>query len=68
MNDETDNREVVTFLESDMPKLILIGSLSKRTRYTLRVDGPVAERELHNLISLIEAQIAVIADSGEAQP
>lgn len=50
----------VNLLESDLPKLVCSGQLSKASRFTLRVDGPFGEREAAALLHLLDVQMEVL--------
>jgi hypothetical protein len=55
----------VTLLESDLPKMVCSGQLSKKTRFTLAVDGPFGESEARQLLRLLSVQMSVLADESE---
>lgn len=65
ISDRTEVR-MVTLLESDLPKLIMVGHASPKTSYSVRVDGPVSSKELRNIIRMIELQ-AVFLEDGERE-
>lgn len=52
--------KTVTLLESDLPKLVMSGILSKSTAFTLRVDGPFGVREAQSILRLMQAQIEIL--------
>ncbi|HBG30759.1 MAG TPA: hypothetical protein DDW98_09040 [Gammaproteobacteria bacterium] len=53
----------VSFLESDLPKLVCSGPLSLRTTYTLRVDGPWGETEARNLRKILDLHIKCLSEN-----
>ena len=57
----------VTLLESDLPKMVCSGQLSKATSFTLRVEGPFTQREAKALLFYMQAQIDVLSED-DSQP
>lgn len=56
----------VTYLESDLPKHVQHGFLSRNTTYSLRVDGPFRSRELKNLIRMLTLNLEWLIDDEAA--
>jgi hypothetical protein len=46
--------ERVKLLDSDLPKCVLSGPLSRTTTYVLHMTGPVNVREFDNLIKVLQ--------------
>jgi hypothetical protein len=46
--------ERVKLLDSDLPKCVLSGPLSRTTSYALHMTGPVHPKEFDNLIRVLE--------------
>ena len=59
--------EKISLLESDLPKLVIAGALSKSTTFTLRVEGPWTKKAALSLLKLLTIQIEII-DDGEEKP
>lgn len=64
-NAEQTQFKTVTLLEADLPRLILSGFLSKRTQFTLRIDGPVDDKSFDALMKLLAVQQEILRESGE---
>jgi hypothetical protein len=63
MNDQI---RYVTLLESDLPKLIFAGQLSKRTSFQIRVDGPFEAHEQTAVRAMLDAQLAILQEPSPA--
>lgn len=46
--------EKIRLLDSDLPKIVLSGPLSRSTTYALHITGPVNVQELDNLIKILQ--------------
>lgn len=57
MSDGTPAAKVF-LLESDLPKLLCSGFLSKETSYTLIIDGRFAHKEAEALLKMLTLQIS----------
>ena len=64
----SEERKIVTYLESDLPKLIMCGRASSRTGFSLRLDGPVTAKELKAVVRMIEAQIQLLEEDQVPSP
>ena len=52
--------QMVTLLESDLPKMICSGPVSRRTMFSLRVDGPFSFKNAPRLLAIIKANLDML--------
>lgn len=58
--------ERVKLLDSDLPKCVLSGPLSRTTTYALHMTGPVNVQEFNNLIKILELNRSWLAQDEAA--
>lgn len=59
--------ERVKLLDSDLPKCVVSGPLSRTTTYALHMTGPVNVREIDNLIKILQLHRSWLSKD-EAEP
>lgn len=61
-------KKFVTYLECDLPKLVLSGPLGPRTMFTLHVNGPWNAATSARMLQIVEMQRAwLLADEQDAK-
>lgn len=59
--------EKVYLLQSDLPKMVLAGPLSKKTTFRLDVNGPWTAKEAKNLLKMISIHIEIMDEAPEKE-
>lgn len=59
----TPEPKTVTFLESDLPKLVISGPASPSTTFALHVTGPVRAKEVNNIIRQLNLHLEFLEEA-----